>query len=240
MLDHRRKVHAREILRFFRHCLQEGGTLEIDGLGILEQNADGSLVLTPFAKPKVFLAYVEEDLPHARRIFEKLKQRGCDPWLDKEKLLPGQNWPRRIEAAISVADYFVALFSRRSVSKRGQFQAELRYALDCVKRQPLDHAFFIPIRLEDCRLPAAIADSIHYVDLFPDWNQGFERLWQTVTSRGSATSSPDACESLRHFWPAELAPDTLRKPSGLRPPPSASPAPRPSGEKPRRKSDPNV
>ncbi|MBL8229641.1 MAG: toll/interleukin-1 receptor domain-containing protein [Bryobacterales bacterium] len=171
------------MIRFLRKCMEEGVALEIDGLGTLKRASDGNLVLTPFTQPKVFLAYVEEDLPQARKIFAALKEEGCDPWLDKEKLLPGQNWPRRIEAAISVADFFVPLFSRHSICKRGQFQAELRYALDCVKQRPIDNNFFVPLRLEECCVPSRITDSIQYVDMFPDWELGMERLVKTVTAR---------------------------------------------------------
>lgn len=175
-----RRVTARSIIRFFRECLDNGTALEIDGLGVLRRNPDGSLVLAPFTQPKVFLAYVEEDLAKAQRIYEALRANGCDPWLDKEKLLPGQNWPRRIEAAISVADFFVPLFSRHSIGKRGQFQSELRYALDCANRLPMESNFFVPLRLDDCKVPSRISESIQYVDLFPDWDQGFQRLLQTV------------------------------------------------------------
>jgi hypothetical protein len=176
-----RRVTARSIIRFFRQCLEDGIALEIDGLGVLRRNPDGELVLAPFTQPKVFLAYVEENLPEAMKIYAALKARGCDPWLDKEKLLPGQNWPRRIESAIEVADYFVPLFSRHSIRKRGQFQTELRYALECASRMPMDSNFLVPLRLEECRVPARISNSIQYVDLFPDWDKGLGRLLETVS-----------------------------------------------------------
>ncbi len=89
---------------------------------------------------------------------------------------PGQNWPRRIEDAIADSDFFIACFSRHSVKKRGGFQAEIRYALDCASRMPLDDVFLIPARLDDCRVPARIQRETQYVDLFPDWHSGFGRI----------------------------------------------------------------
>src|SRR6185312_7470561 len=101
-------------------------------------------------------AYAHEDAAAAERLYREFVKRGFSAWLDRKKLLPGQNWPRRIEDAIISADFFVACFSTRSVDKRGGFQAEIRYALDCAKRVPLDDVFLIPVRLDECRVPARI------------------------------------------------------------------------------------
>jgi hypothetical protein len=119
---------------------------------------------------------VQEDLKFARKLYSALAGEGFDPWLDKKKLLPGQNWPRAIETAISTSDFFVACFSPRSVYKRGSFHSELRYALECASRVPLDEIFLIPARLEYCITPARIARQIEYVDLFPNWDEGIGRI----------------------------------------------------------------
>jgi hypothetical protein len=134
----------------------------------------------------VFIAYAAEDRAPARRLCEALKAEGCSPWLDKDKLLPGQNWPRAIERAIEVADAFVACFSPRSVFKRGQFQSELRYALDCARKRPMiaeagdDAPFVIPVRFEDCPVPRRISDQVQYVDLFPDWDKGIRHVARAI------------------------------------------------------------
>ena len=52
------------------------------------------------------------------RLFDGLETRGLSPWLDRRKLLPGQNWPRAIEEAIETSDFFIACFSRLSVPRR--------------------------------------------------------------------------------------------------------------------------
>jgi len=90
--------------------------------------------------------------------------------------MPGQNWPRAIETAIQTSDFFVACFSRRSMSKRGTFHSELRYALLCAEKIPLDEIFFIPLRLDECAVPRRIAKQVQYVDLFPDWEAGLARV----------------------------------------------------------------
>ncbi len=158
-----------------RRCLDEGATVEIEGLGVFRPGPHG-YGFRPATLPRVFVAYVQEDLAPAVRLYEQLRKCGYDAWLDKRRLLPGQNWPRAIESAIEVSDFFIACLSRRAVSKKGQFQSELRYALDCARRIPLDDVFFIPVRLEDCSVPSRIRREIQYVDLFPDWEKGFRRV----------------------------------------------------------------
>src|SRR5262249_113916 len=122
----------------------------------------------------------------AKRVCAALRQAGCSPWMDKEKLLPGQNWPRSIERAIEISDAFVACFSHRSITKRSQFQNELRWAMDRPRRRPLEETFLIPARLEACPMPKRISDQVQYVDLFPDWERGIRRLVRSVrrTVRG--------------------------------------------------------
>jgi hypothetical protein len=149
--------------------------VDIDGLGVFRP-ASGSYEFQPHTAPKVFLAYVREDLGAVQRIYRALRRRGFDPWLDRKKLLPGQDWPRAIQRAIEVADFFVACFSSRAVRKRGEFHSELRYALECARRLPLDDVYFLPVRLDECPVPPRIAREIQYVDLFPDWNAGIARL----------------------------------------------------------------
>lgn len=164
------------VAQVVRQSLEKGLTIEIEGLGVFRPDGRGGIEFLPELRQKVFIAYVEEDLDAAERLYEGLAALGFDPWLDKRKLLPGQNWPRSIERVIEISDFFLACFSRRAVGKRGHFQSELRYALDCAARMPLGEIYFIPIRLEECRLPAQIARQYQYVDLFPDWDRGLARI----------------------------------------------------------------
>lgn len=173
-----------ELLGIVADSLRRGHSVEIEGLGRLSQHGE-RILLKAASRPLVFVAYAQEDYASAKRLCHALRAAGCDPWLDKEKLLPGQNWPRSIERAIEIADAFVACFSHRSTIKRGTFQSELRYALDAARRVPLDETFLIPARFEDCGVPSRIALQTQWVDLFPDWDAGVERLVTSIrdTSR---------------------------------------------------------
>jgi len=154
--------------------------VEIDGLGLFRPTRTGGYEFVAKTTPKVFLAYVEEDREAVLKLFAGLQAHGMDPWLDRRKLMPGQNWPRSIERAIEVSDFFLACLSHRSVAKPGRFQSELRYALDCASRLPLEEVYFIPVRLDRCDVPARIAREIQYVDLFPDWDRGLNRVIRVI------------------------------------------------------------
>jgi hypothetical protein len=171
-----RRSSSAEVASLVRRRLRRGGSVEIDGLGTFHPDSAGRFVFTPQTQPKVFLAYVSEDAAAAGRLYDDLLAAGFDPWLDRRKLLPGQNWPRAIDRAIELCDFFVACLSRRSIGKRGRFQSEMRFALDCAGRQPLDAVFFIPVRLEPCAVPGRIARELQCVDLFPDWNTGLATI----------------------------------------------------------------
>ncbi len=169
-----------QVSAIVRQSLDEGKQVEIDGLGVFHRGSNGRYAFTPKSQPRIFLAYVEDDLDFADRLYRDLSASGLNPWLDRRKLLPGQNWPRAIEEAIETSDFFVACFSRRSVRKRGSFQAEIRYALDCASRIPLDDTFLIPARLDDCGVPPRIRREIQFIDLFPDWSRGVRRILTVI------------------------------------------------------------
>lgn len=167
------------IFEIVRRSLEAGKSVDIEGLGRFHSTPQGYR-FDPAEQPTVFVAYAVEDLPAVRRLCDALCAAGCTPWLDKDRLMPGQNWTHSIERAIADADAFVACFSPHSVSKRGMFQSELRHALACAERRPLDETFFLPVRLERCTVPDQIADQVQYVDLFPDWDRGVKRLVRSI------------------------------------------------------------
>jgi hypothetical protein len=176
-----------QVLKIVRQALDRGQTVEIDGLGTFRPTQRGherGYELIPPGQPRVFLAYVEEDLPLARRLRDGLAAAGCATWFDKDKLLPGQDWPRAIRRAVEVSDAFVACFSSRSIAKRGQFQNELRWALDSARLLPLEATFLVPVRFEACAVPPRIAEQVQYVDLFPDWEAGLKRIVRAVRKAG--------------------------------------------------------
>ena len=186
------RIQEGRILRLVRTSLDSGLTVDIEGLGVFRKSG-ADYTFEPQTQPQVFVAYAVEDLKLVRRLCAGLAQAGCSPWLDKDKLLPGQNWPRAIERAIEISDAFIACFSPRSIAKRGQFQSELRYALDCARRLPIEEPFVIPVRLAPCEVPRRIAEQVQYVDLFPDWDRGVRRLARAAARAARRREAPKLC-----------------------------------------------
>ena len=66
----------------------------------------------------VFISYAREDMTQAQHLFDVLRQKGIEAWLDIEMLLPGQKWQSTIQEAIRSCRYFIAILSRHSLSKK--------------------------------------------------------------------------------------------------------------------------
>src|ERR1017187_1813529 len=86
--------------------LAAGNVVEIDGLGSFVPDAAQGFRFEPRQRLQVFIAYVKEDTGFAQRLYDALEAVGFNPWMDSRKLLPGQTWPRAIEAAIETSDFF--------------------------------------------------------------------------------------------------------------------------------------
>jgi formylglycine-generating enzyme required for sulfatase activity len=105
-----------------------------------------------------------------------------DPWLDEEKLLPGQNWRLEIPKALDESDVIIICLSRNSVDKEGYVQKEIRFALDKALEMPEGRIFLIPARLEECEVPESLK-SYHWVDLFEkNWGR---KLMQSLNLRAA-------------------------------------------------------
>jgi hypothetical protein len=113
----------------------------------------------------VFLSYARPDAEKAKGVYEFLRSRGFEPWLDTERLKPGQTWRAEIERAIRSSGAFISLVSPASVDRGGVLSGEMKLALD-LRAERLDHpGFLIPLRLEPCPLPKEL-DPIQALDWF--------------------------------------------------------------------------
>ena len=110
--------NTNQIVQILRQCLDEAASVEIEGLGVFRRHA-GGYEFFPSGGPRIFIAYVQEDVHQAERLYSAFQARGFDPWLDRKRLLPGQNWPRAIQQAIEVSDFFVACLSRPGPPEEG-------------------------------------------------------------------------------------------------------------------------
>ena len=113
---------------------------------------------------KVFLCHAHSDRNAVKALYTRLTKDGVDAWLDKEKLLPGQDWELEIRKAVREADVVVVCLSRQ-FNQVGFRQKEVRLALDTALEQPEGEIFIIPARLEECDTLENLR-KWHWVDLF--------------------------------------------------------------------------
>jgi hypothetical protein len=136
-------------------------------------------------KLRVFLCHASQDKPVVRELYQRLRAEGwIDPWLDTERLLPGQNWDLEIEKAAESADAIIVCLSNNSVSKEGYIQKEIRYALDIALEKPEGTIYIIPIRFDNCQVPRKIK-VWQWVDFFPKdiWGPSYEKVVNSLRVR---------------------------------------------------------
>ncbi len=137
-------------------------------------------------KLRVFLCHGTEDKPAVRALYQRLGDEGdVDPWLDEEKLLPGQDWEYEIRRAIRTSDTIVVCLSSRSVTKRGYVQKEIVLALDEADKQPEGTIYIIPAKLEPCDIPDRLT-RVQWVDLYDAG--GYDRLLRALRFRAASLS----------------------------------------------------
>jgi len=131
---------------------------------------------------RVFLCHASSDKPVVQKLYKRLLKDGIDAWLDKEKLIPGQNWQIEIPKAVKNSDVVIVCLSSQSVNKEGFVQKEIKFALDAADEKPEGTIFLIPARLENCNVPDRISQ-YHWVDIFT--NDGYERLLKALQIRAN-------------------------------------------------------
>src|SRR6185312_4984851 len=114
---------------------------------------------------RVFLCHSWGDKESVRAVYQRLQADGVQPWLDEKNLLGGQNFRLEIENALRASDAIIIFLSKKSIEKPGFVQREIKYAVDLAQEQPEGSIFLIPLRLEDCTVPAALRQLL-WIDYF--------------------------------------------------------------------------
>lgn len=140
-------------------------------------------VSAPSRPLRVFLCHSSNDKPAVRDLFSRLRSDSIDPWLDEQKLLPGQDWNLEITKAVHASDVVLVCLSHGSVSKAGYIQKEIKYALDVADEQPEGTIFIVPLKLEECEIPERLR-LWQWVNLFEE--SGYERLMRSLQHRASS------------------------------------------------------
>ena len=142
----------------------------------------GAMKPTITKKLKVFICHSSDDKAIATQLYYKLDNK-VEPWIDSEKILPGQNWQSEISLAIQSSDVVIICLSKNSINKKGYVQKEIKYALDLADEQPENTIFLIPIRLEECIVPDRLKH-VQWLDYFK--NDGDRKLIKSLSLRANS------------------------------------------------------
>jgi hypothetical protein len=132
---------------------------------------------------RVFLCHSSGDKPAVRNLYQRLKADGIDPWLDEEKLLPGQDWHLEIRKAVRNSHVVLVCLSSTSINKIGFVNTEIKYALDVADEQPEGAIFIIPVKLEECVILERLS-AWQWVNYFEP--NGYEKLMRALRARAQA------------------------------------------------------
>jgi hypothetical protein len=129
----------------------------------------------------IFISHAKEDYSYAEELYDFLLSKGLDPWLDKKKLKPGQDWEFWLQKGLRTADFIILLLSNTAVSKRGYVQREFRQALDFCKEKLDSDIFLIPLKIDACEVPSDL-QKFQWIDYGGD---SFDRILESIEAQRS-------------------------------------------------------
>ena len=140
----------------------------------------------------VFISYVRENKKIVSRLYHDLTSHGIDVWLDRNEIHPGVRWKKAIRQAIQSGVFFIACFSVEYNNRDETYMnEELTVATDILRLRSIDKAWFIPIKLNECKIPdRAIGGGdtfkdFQWVELHEDWDPGIQRLLKSISPESS-------------------------------------------------------
>jgi TolB-like protein len=106
--------------------------------------------------PTVFLSYASGDREAARALRDALRTLGLEVWYDESELGGGEAWDQKIRKQIRECDYFMPLVSAQTEARaEGYFRREWRLAVERTLDMADDHAFLLPVVLDETRQSGA-------------------------------------------------------------------------------------
>lgn len=137
----------------------------------------------PAKRKRIFVSYVREDMHLVDRLVAELRAAGHDPWIDRDGLLPGMDWPTEIRKAIRTSDHFLACFTPNYWKRRTYMNDELRSAITQWRQVSIHRNWLIPAKLLPCELPELrtepgeyLTDTIQVADFASDWTSALRQL----------------------------------------------------------------
>lgn len=115
---------------------------------------------------QIYVCHANEDAAVVYHLAEFLRKQAYDPWVENERILPGQNKKIEVEKALNQSNAILICFSKSSVAKEGFIQAEFKKARQIQEEKPTGTIHVIPVRLDECEVPFEFKD-LQWVE-FPE------------------------------------------------------------------------
>ena len=135
--------------------------------------------MTPSNPPQIFISYSHKDSIKVKKLYNDLKSRGHNLWIDYINLTPGA-WKPQILRAIAQSKYFLLCLSNSVIQKttdgHGFVDTEVQTAFQIALNQDERNFQIVSARLEDCPRGDNRISMNHQIDLFPDWDSGVDEL----------------------------------------------------------------
>jgi parallel beta-helix repeat protein len=127
----------------------------------------------PNGKAPAFFSYARNDAAIALRLAADLKKVSANVWLDQLDILPGRQWDREVEHALTDCEEMLLILTPAAVASVNVMD-EVSFALEQQKR-------VIPLLFQDCQIPFRLR-RVQYVDFRSDYADGLQRLLRALTA----------------------------------------------------------
>jgi tetratricopeptide (TPR) repeat protein len=138
-------------------------------------------------KKRVFISYVRENSKEVERVCDILGDHKINYWIDKDHIEPGKFWKDAIRDAIKKGAYFIAFFSNEILNKSETYMNdEISYAIEILKRKPYNIGWFLPVLLNECKLPeieiggSRNLSDIQAILLYKGWDNEVKKLLKQI------------------------------------------------------------
>ena len=150
---------------------------------------------------KVFISYVSENIEIVDRLYQELKSHGIEVWRDRDNIALGLRWKQKIRRAIQQGAFFIACFSKEYDERdRTYMNEELTIAIEELRQRPIDQAWFLPVKLNECEIPdldigrGETLRDLQYVNLYEDWEVNIQRILEIVQPASSGPINTNTIE----------------------------------------------
>jgi hypothetical protein len=127
---------------------------------------------------QVFISHSSKDALIARQLAHRLSEAGLDVWIPEDKILPGDNWAKKVGQALEESDLMVVLVTRQAFESEW-LKEEIQYALTAGRyKGRLIPVFFGSESETSSDVPWILRklDSVQLKEGHEDWQQVIDKV----------------------------------------------------------------